>query len=101
MRSRGRPCDRRAARRRPRFPNRRPRSRRLLRSRRPTSCLLSWNRRFPNVKGKTFTSATWTSPPAARSVPHRHGNAFVYAYVLEGTVRSQLGGEQAHTYRQP
>jgi quercetin dioxygenase-like cupin family protein len=55
---------------------------------------------LPNVQGKTFTSAIVDFPPAARAVPHRHGNAFVYAYVLEGTVRSQLGGEPARTYRQ-
>jgi quercetin dioxygenase-like cupin family protein len=55
---------------------------------------------LPNVEGKTFTSAIVDFPPAARAVPHRHGNAFVYAYVLEGAVRSQLGGEPARTYRQ-
>ena len=55
---------------------------------------------LPNVEGKTFTSAIVTFPPAARAVPHRHGSAFVYAYVLEGTVRSQLDGEPARTYRQ-
>jgi quercetin dioxygenase-like cupin family protein len=55
---------------------------------------------LPNVKGKTFTSAIVDFPPAARAVPHRHGKAFVYAYVLEGTVRSQLGSEPARTYRQ-
>jgi quercetin dioxygenase-like cupin family protein len=55
---------------------------------------------LPNVKGKTFTSAIVNFPPAARAVPHRHGNAFVYAYVLEGTVRSRLGGEPVRTYRQ-
>ncbi|GAA1307709.1 hypothetical protein Psi02_45490 [Planotetraspora silvatica] len=53
---------------------------------------------LPNVKGKTFTSAIVDFPPAARAVPHRHGKAFVYAYVLEGTVRSQLGGEPVRTY---
>ncbi|MEV4019975.1 cupin domain-containing protein [Nonomuraea angiospora] len=55
---------------------------------------------LPNVKGKTFTSAIVNFPPAARAVPHRHGKAFVYAYVLEGTVRSRLGGEPVRTYRQ-
>jgi D-arabinose 1-dehydrogenase-like Zn-dependent alcohol dehydrogenase len=35
-----------------------------------------------------------------RAVPHRHGNAFVYAYVLEGAVRSQLEGEPMRTYHQ-
>jgi quercetin dioxygenase-like cupin family protein len=55
---------------------------------------------LPNVKGKTFTSAIVDFPPAARAVPHRHGGAFVYAYVLDGTVRSRLAGQPAHTYRQ-
>ncbi|WP_372495658.1 cupin domain-containing protein [Saccharopolyspora soli] len=49
---------------------------------------------------KTFTSATVTFPPDARAMPHRHGNAFVYAYVLEGAVRSQLEGEPMRTYHQ-
>ncbi|GAA4084550.1 cupin domain-containing protein [Actinomadura miaoliensis] len=57
-------------------------------------------RALPNVRGKTFTSATVTFPPGARAVPHRHGNAFVYAYVLQGTVRSQLEGEPMRTYHQ-
>src|SRR4051794_3729766 len=55
---------------------------------------------LPGIKGKTFTSAVVTFPPGARAVPHQHGDAFVYAYVLEGTVRSRLAGEPAHTYRQ-
>jgi quercetin dioxygenase-like cupin family protein len=55
---------------------------------------------LPDVVGKTFTSAIVTFPPNARAVPHRHGDAFVYAYVLEGTVRSQLEGEPAHDYHQ-
>ena len=55
---------------------------------------------LPNVKGKTFTSAIVDFPPAARAVPHRHGEAFVYAYVLEGTVRSQLAGQPVRTYHQ-
>jgi quercetin dioxygenase-like cupin family protein len=55
---------------------------------------------LPNVPGKTFTSAIVTFPPAAHAVPHRHGDAFVYAYVLEGTVSSQLEGEPPHVYRQ-
>ncbi|GAA1709533.1 cupin domain-containing protein [Streptomyces yatensis] len=55
---------------------------------------------LPNVKGKTFTSVVVDFPPKARAVPHRHGKAFVYAYVLEGTVRSRLAGKPASTYRQ-
>ncbi|MCA2182633.1 cupin domain-containing protein [Nonomuraea glycinis] len=55
---------------------------------------------LPNAEGKTFTSAIVDFPPSARAVPHRHGEAFVYAYVLEGTFRSQLGGEPVRTYHQ-
>jgi quercetin dioxygenase-like cupin family protein len=55
---------------------------------------------LPNVEGKTFTSAIVDFPPAARAVPHRHGDAFVYAYVLDGTVASRLEGERTRTYHQ-
>ena len=55
---------------------------------------------LPNAPGKTFTSAIVTFPPTARAVPHRHGDAFVYAYVLEGSVSSQLEGEPTHVYHQ-
>jgi quercetin dioxygenase-like cupin family protein len=55
---------------------------------------------LPNMEGKTFTSAIVDFPPAARAVPHSHGGAFVYAYVLEGTVRSRLAGEPTRTYRE-
>jgi quercetin dioxygenase-like cupin family protein len=55
---------------------------------------------LPNVEGKTFTSAIVSFPPAARAAPHRHGDAFVYAYVLDGTVASRLEGERVHTYHQ-
>ncbi|MET8767892.1 cupin domain-containing protein [Streptomyces sp. NPDC004658] len=55
---------------------------------------------LPNVKGKTFTSVIVDFPPNARAMPHRHGRAFVYAYVLEGTVRSRLGGRPVRTYHQ-
>jgi quercetin dioxygenase-like cupin family protein len=55
---------------------------------------------LPNVKGKTLTSAVVDFPPNARAMPHRHGEAFVYAYVLQGTVRSELAGKPVSTYRQ-
>lgn len=55
---------------------------------------------LPNVRGKTFTSAIVAFPPNASALPHRHGQAFVYAYVLEGTVRSRLDGKPVTTYHQ-
>jgi quercetin dioxygenase-like cupin family protein len=54
--------------------------------------------RLPNVKGKSFTAAVVNFPPGARALPHRHGEAFVFAYVLEGSVRSQVQGHPAKTY---
>ncbi|MGW4490041.1 cupin domain-containing protein [Amycolatopsis sp. NPDC004368] len=54
---------------------------------------------LPNVQGKTFTSAIVTLPPGARAAPHRHGSAFVYAFVLEGTVRSQVDDKPVSTFR--
>jgi quercetin dioxygenase-like cupin family protein len=55
---------------------------------------------LPNVQGKTFTAALVDFPPDAQAVPHRHGDAYVYAYVLDGTVRSKLEGQPLRTYRQ-
>jgi quercetin dioxygenase-like cupin family protein len=55
---------------------------------------------LPNVKGKTFTTAIVGFPPNAHAMPHRHGQAFVYAYVLDGTVRSRLEGKPVTTYHQ-
>ncbi|TDC30150.1 cupin domain-containing protein [Micromonospora sp. 15K316] len=53
---------------------------------------------LPDVKGKTFTSAVVELPPNASAAPHRHGQAFVYAYVLEGTVRSKLDDKPVTTF---
>lgn len=58
-----------------------------------------FERALPYVEGKTFTSVIVDFPPRARSVPHRHGAAFVWAYVLAGTMRSQLDDEPVRTYR--
>ncbi|WP_207547960.1 cupin domain-containing protein [Mycolicibacterium mucogenicum] len=55
---------------------------------------------LPNVPGKTFTSAIVEFPPGARAAPHRHGDAFIYAYVLDGAVRSQVDDSPVTEYRQ-
>jgi quercetin dioxygenase-like cupin family protein len=54
---------------------------------------------LPGAPGKTFTSAIVSFPPGAKAAPHRHGEAFVYAYVLSGSVRSQLDDQPAKVYR--
>jgi quercetin dioxygenase-like cupin family protein len=54
---------------------------------------------LPNVPGKSFTSVIVSFPPGAKAASHRHGQAFVYAYVLDGAVRSQLDDEPAKVYQ--
>ena len=54
---------------------------------------------LPNVEGKTFTTVQVDFGPGVHAAPHRHGQAFVYAYVLRGAVRSQLEGEPARVYQ--
>ncbi len=53
---------------------------------------------LPDVPGETLTSMLVSFPPAAQAVPHRHGDAFVYAYVLDGSVRSQLDGQPPQVF---
>jgi len=39
-------------------------------------------------------------PPGAKSLAHRHApSAFIYAYVLSGSIRSQVDDEPAKVYR--
>ena len=54
---------------------------------------------LPDALRKTFSVVEVTLPPGASAAPHRHGQAFVYAYVLEGAVRSQIEGAPAVDYR--
>jgi quercetin dioxygenase-like cupin family protein len=53
---------------------------------------------LPKIDGETFTAVTVEFAPGERAAPHRHGEAFVFAYVLKGVVRSQLEGQPARTY---
>ncbi|GAA1700633.1 cupin domain-containing protein [Kribbella yunnanensis] len=55
---------------------------------------------LPTVEGKTFTSQIVDFAPGAAAPAHRHGQAFVYAYVLKGSVRSQVDANPGITYRQ-
>lgn len=54
---------------------------------------------LPNVEGKRIVAVTVTYPPGAKSLPHHHASsAFIYAYVLSGAVRSQVGDDPAKVY---
>jgi quercetin dioxygenase-like cupin family protein len=57
-----------------------------------------FQRALPATEAKAFSVVTVDFAPASQSVPHRHGQAFVYAYVLQGAIRSQLEGQPAQNY---
>jgi quercetin dioxygenase-like cupin family protein len=48
---------------------------------------------LPNAPGKSMRVVTVSYPPGGTTPGHRHGQAFVYAYVLSGHVRTQVEGE--------
>jgi quercetin dioxygenase-like cupin family protein len=53
-----------------------------------------------NIPGKVLNSVIVSYPPGAKSLAHRHApSAFIYAFVLSGTIRSQVGAEPAKIYR--
>jgi len=55
---------------------------------------------MPNVPGKTLTAITVEYAPGGKSASHRHaGSAFIFAYVLEGEIRSALEGETPRVYK--
>lgn len=54
---------------------------------------------LPNVEEKRMVAVVVSYPPGARSLPHRHaGSAFIYAHVLSGAIRSQVGDDPAQVY---
>lgn len=59
-----------------------------------------FQRALPNVEGKTFTSMIIEFPPSSAAAPHRHGAAFVWAYVLAGAIRIKLNDEPVRTCRE-
>jgi quercetin dioxygenase-like cupin family protein len=55
---------------------------------------------IPNVDGKSMVAVVVTYPPGGKSPPHHHApSAFIYAYVLSGAIRSQVGDEPARVYQ--
>lgn len=52
-----------------------------------------------NVPGKSLEAVAVSYPPGARSAAHHHAkSAFIMAYVISGTIRSQVEGEPARVY---
>ncbi|TPM36938.1 cupin domain-containing protein [Mesorhizobium sp. B2-3-4] len=60
----------------------------------PVSC-----EKLPNVPGKSITTVVVAFPPNAYTPRHRHPGS-VSAFVLKGTLRSQLAGGPVGTYTQ-
>jgi quercetin dioxygenase-like cupin family protein len=55
---------------------------------------------IPNAEGKRMVAVVVTYPPGAKSPAHHHArSAFIYAYVLSGAIRSQVGDEPAKLYK--
>ena len=54
---------------------------------------------LPNVEGKRTVAVMASYPPGGKSLAHRHAaSAFIYAYVLSGAIRSQVGNDPAKVY---
>ena len=65
---------------------------------RPTTSIETLScQRLPHAPGKSVTTALVTFPPLALSPAHRHPGS-VTAYVIKGSIRSQMQGSTAHTY---
>jgi quercetin dioxygenase-like cupin family protein len=55
---------------------------------------------IPNVQGKSMIAVVVSYPPAGKSLAHHHApSSFIYAYVLSGSVRSQVGDEPVKLYK--
>jgi quercetin dioxygenase-like cupin family protein len=59
-----------------------------------------FERAIPNTEGKSMIAVVVTYAPGAKSPAHHHArSAFIYAYVLSGAIRSQVGDEPARVYQ--
>jgi quercetin dioxygenase-like cupin family protein len=60
----------------------------------------AFRQEIPNVPGKSLVASVVEYAPGAKSTPHRHANsAFIVAYVLSGSVRSQVNNEPVKVYK--
>jgi quercetin dioxygenase-like cupin family protein len=51
-----------------------------------------------NVPGKTLTAMVVTYAPGGKTPTHRHGQALVVGYVLEGAIRSKIDNGKAQVF---
>lgn len=66
----------------------------------PDPVRIAFEHAIPNVPGKSLIALVVTYPPGSKSPSHRHADsAFIYAHVLSGAIRSQVGDEPPRVYR--
>ncbi len=59
-----------------------------------------FNQPVHNIPGKSVVALQVSYAPGAKDAPHRHaGSSFIMAYVVSGTIRSQVEGEPARVYQ--
>jgi quercetin dioxygenase-like cupin family protein len=62
--------------------------------------IVNFSRDLPNVPGKKLTAVEVVYPPGAASAAHHHaGSAFIYAYVVSGSIVSEVDGGGERTYK--
>jgi len=55
---------------------------------------------IPNLPGKSLIAVEVEYPPGGASVPHVHAkSAFIYAYVVSGSVESKVNDGEVRVYR--
>lgn len=55
---------------------------------------------IPNIPGKSLVAVEVTYPPAAASPAHTHAkSAFIYAYVISGSIESQVNDGETRIYQ--
>lgn len=55
---------------------------------------------IPNIPGKSLVAVEVTYPPGAASPAHTHAkSAFIYAYVISGSIESQVNDGEKRIYQ--
>jgi quercetin dioxygenase-like cupin family protein len=64
----------------------------------PESITPAFAEPIANVPGKTMTALVVDYAPGGKSLPHRHGQAFVVGYVLSGAIRSRVNDGEVRVF---
>jgi len=60
----------------------------------------NFRQEIPNIPGKSLVAVEVEYPPGAASAPHMHAkSAFIYAYVVSGTIESKVNDGEVRVYR--